>query len=50
MLLTVATVSATPILAKNISFLNVSYDPTRAFYQEFDVAFAKPKISPAGVA
>ncbi|MDZ7288689.1 MAG: sulfate ABC transporter substrate-binding protein [candidate division KSB1 bacterium] len=31
-----------PVLAqKNITLLNVSYDPTREFYQEFNAAFAK---------
>ncbi len=28
-------------LAKNVSMLNVSYDPTRELYQDFNVAFAK---------
>ena len=32
---------ATPALAKDYKLLNVSYDPTREFYQEFNVAFAK---------
>jgi sulfate/thiosulfate-binding protein len=27
--------------AKDLSLLNVSYDPTREFYQEYDAAFAK---------
>ena len=27
--------------AKNINFLNVSYDPTRELYQEFNIAFGK---------
>src|SRR6516225_5433258 len=28
------------LAAKDISFLNVSYDPTREFYQDFNAAFA----------
>ncbi len=27
--------------AKDVSFLNVSYDPTREFYQAYNTAFAK---------
>jgi sulfate transport system substrate-binding protein len=30
-----------PALAKEITLLNVSYDPTRELYQEFNAAFAK---------
>ena len=30
-----------PIDAKDITLLNVSYDPTRELYQEFNQAFAK---------
>ncbi|MEO6698912.1 MAG: sulfate ABC transporter substrate-binding protein [Paraperlucidibaca sp.] len=30
-----------PALAKDITLLNVSYDPTREFYQEYNAAFAK---------
>jgi sulfate/thiosulfate transport system substrate-binding protein len=30
-----------PALAKDIKLLNVSYDPTRELYQEFNAAFAK---------
>ncbi len=30
-----------PVLAKQIKLLNVSYDPTRELYQEFNSAFAK---------
>jgi sulfate transport system substrate-binding protein len=33
--------SAMPSLAKNIELLNVSYDPTRELYVEFNAAFAK---------
>lgn len=32
---------ALPALAKEIALLNVSYDPTRELYQEFNAAFAK---------
>lgn len=32
---------ATSAWAKNVKLLNVSYDPTRELYQEFNVAFAK---------
>lgn len=31
----------TPLSAAGIELLNVSYDPTREFYQEYNVAFAK---------
>src|SRR5574341_1014715 len=30
-----------PVLAKEITLLNVSYDPTRELYQEFNAAFTK---------
>ncbi len=30
-----------PVLAEDITLLNVSYDPTRELYQEFNTAFAK---------
>jgi sulfate/thiosulfate-binding protein len=33
--------SATLVLAKDITLLNVSYDPTRELYQEYNAAFAK---------
>ena len=36
-----ASVFNTPSYAKDITLLNVSYDPTRELYQEFNVAFAK---------
>src|SRR5437660_11460028 len=29
------------VAAKDLTLLNVSYDPTRALYQEFNAAFAK---------
>lgn len=32
---------AAPLFAKDVTLLNVSYDPTREFYQEFNAAFAK---------
>ncbi len=34
-------IAAGYVAAKDISLLNVSYDPTREFYQEFNNAFAK---------
>lgn len=33
--------SASVLLAKNVELLNVSYDPTREFYAEYNEAFAK---------
>ena len=36
-----ASVFSAPSYAKDITLLNVSYDPTRELYQEFNVAFAK---------
>jgi sulfate transport system substrate-binding protein len=39
--LIVAGVAFSPIAAKKISILNVSYDPTRELYQEVNTAFAK---------
>lgn len=38
---TLALAAATPLLAKDLSLLNVSYDPTREFYNEYNVAFAR---------
>lgn len=32
---------AAPVLAKDVTLLNVSYDPTRELYAEFNTAFAK---------
>jgi sulfate transport system substrate-binding protein len=32
---------AAPVFAADVSLLNVSYDPTREFYQDFNKAFAK---------
>ena len=32
--------AATPAAAKDIKLLNVSYDPTRELYQDFNKAFA----------
>src|SRR6478736_6300139 len=36
-----ASVLAGNVLAADISLLNVSYDPTRELYQDFNAAFAK---------
>ena len=36
-----ALISGTPILAAEITLLNVSYDPTRELYQDFNAAFAR---------
>lgn len=36
-----STVLAVPAFAKDITLLNVSYDPTRELYQEYNAAFAK---------
>ncbi len=41
LVLFVGAVLAQPALAKKIALLNVSYDPTREFYEEFNAAFAK---------
>src|SRR3982751_5135774 len=30
-----------PAIAKDVTLLNVSYDPTRELYQEYNAAFAK---------
>lgn len=38
---TLATVVAAPALAATINLLNVSYDPTREFYREYNANFAK---------
>ena len=37
----VALLLAWPVAAKNITLLNVSYDPTRELYEEFNAAFAR---------
>lgn len=37
----VATLIAAPALAATINLLNVSYDPTREFYREYNTGFAK---------
>jgi sulfate/thiosulfate transport system substrate-binding protein len=37
----VATEKTEPVAPKEVSLLNVSYDPTREFYVEFNSAFAK---------
>jgi sulfate transport system substrate-binding protein len=36
-----ATLPACSVSAKSVSLLNVSYDPTRELYQDFNLAFAK---------
>jgi sulfate transport system substrate-binding protein len=37
-----------PASAKDLTLLNVSYDPTREFYQEFNAAFAKYWLEKTG--
>lgn len=37
----VTTVLSAPVFAKDITLLNVSYDPTRELYQDYNPAFAK---------
>jgi sulfate transport system substrate-binding protein len=39
--LALAVVCAKPVVAKEVTLLNVSYDPTRELYTEFNAAFAK---------
>src|SRR5512137_2755223 len=41
LVLFVATVLAPSVLAKKVTLLNVSYDPTRELYEEYNAAFAK---------
>ncbi len=41
---------AWPVLGKPIHLLNVSYDPTREFYQEFNAAFIKHYWAQTGAA
>jgi sulfate/thiosulfate transport system substrate-binding protein len=41
LLLTALAAASTLSLAKDITLLNVSYDPTRELYQEYNAAFAK---------
>jgi len=36
-----ASIWSAPVLAKDINLLNVSYDPTRELYQDYNAAFAK---------
>jgi sulfate transport system substrate-binding protein len=36
-----AWIAVSPVSAKEVKLLNVSYDPTREFYQEYNTAFAK---------
>ncbi|MBI5260183.1 MAG: sulfate ABC transporter substrate-binding protein [Burkholderiales bacterium] len=40
-IITVLTLASLPALARDITLLNVSYDPTRELYQDFNKAFAK---------
>jgi ABC-type sulfate transport system substrate-binding protein len=40
-LLAAALIAATTLTAKRVELLNVSYDPTREFYTEFNQAFAR---------
>src|SRR5690554_8189174 len=40
-LITVAFFAASAVQAADVTLLNVSYDPTRELYQEFNQAFAK---------
>ena len=37
-----------PAHAEDITLLNVSYDPTREFYKEFNDAFAKEWLAKTG--
>jgi sulfate/thiosulfate transport system substrate-binding protein len=37
-----------PVVAEDITLLNVSYDPTREFYKEFNDAFAKEWLAKTG--
>jgi sulfate transport system substrate-binding protein len=46
----VAAFSATSTLAQGVTLLNVSYDPTRELYQDFNAAFAKYWQAKAGQA
>ena len=39
--LSILSVAAATVFAKDITLLNVSYDPTRELYQDFNAAFAK---------
>ena len=40
-IIALAWTSGTQVGAKDLTMLNVSYDPTREFYQEFDAVFAR---------
>src|SRR4028118_809246 len=39
--ISIFTLSAARVLAESVPLLNVSYDPTREFYQEFNAAFSQ---------
>jgi sulfate transport system substrate-binding protein len=43
-----STLLATPAFAAEVTLLNVSYDPTRELYQDFNAAFAKSWLSKTG--
>ncbi len=42
------TLAVPPVYAAEVSLLNVSYDPTREFYQDFNKAFAKQLKAKSG--
>jgi len=43
-----STLLATPAFAAEVTLLNVSYDPTRELYQDFNAAFAKSWLAKTG--
>jgi sulfate/thiosulfate-binding protein len=45
----IANIAGVPVLAREITLLNVSYYPTRELYQEFNAAFAKYWKAKTGV-
>lgn len=48
LLTTAASLLLTPALAKDIKLLNVSYDPTRELYRDYNQAFAKHWLAKTG--
>lgn len=46
--LALALTAGTPVRAAEITLLNVSYDPTRELYQDFNAAFAKHRQAKTG--
>ena len=46
--LATAVLLSTSAIAKDITLLNVSYDPTRELYKEYNVAFAKYWLAKTG--